>query len=315
MFFCCNSRPVYQVDETEIGFGSYIRICARGKTKEGTYNAVRKAFGEMHRLDTLWSRFLDKSEVAQLNRLRKMRVSEETRNLIDKGKAIGEETAGAFDITVEPLMRLWGFYDRDYRVPESAEVKAMLKRVDYRQVVVSGDSIILGENVNVDFGGIAVGCAVDRAVAILESAGLSEGLVDAGGDIRVFGNKVWRIGVQNPRGGGIVRVLKLKNQAVSTSGDYENFFEVGDQRYCHIIDPKTGYPVSRWVAVTVLAPNAWEADAFSTALFSLGDAGREFVGKKQANIQDRGEAAKWGALFFEVQSESVVTKKAGRVDE
>jgi thiamine biosynthesis lipoprotein len=315
MFFCCCSRPVYQVDETEIGFGSYIRIYARGKTKEETYNAVRKAFGEMHRLDTLWSSFLDKSEVVQLNRLRKMRVSEETRNLIDKGKAMGEETAGAFDITVEPLMRLWGFYDRDYRVPESTEVKAMLKRVDYRRVVVSGDSVILGENVNVDLGGIAVGYAVDRAVAIMESAGLSEGLVDAGGDIRVFGNKVWRIGVQNPRGEGIVRVLKLKNQAVSTSGDYENFFEVGDQRYCHIIDPKTGYPVSRWVAVTVLAPNAWEADAYSTVLFSLGDVGREFVSKKQANIQDRGEAAKWGALFFEVQGESVVTKKAGRVDE
>ncbi len=93
------------------------------------------------------------------------------------------------------------------------------------------------------------------------------------------------------------------------------FFEVGDQRYCHIIDPKTGYPASRWVAVTVLAPNAWEADAYSTALFSLGDAGREFVSKKQANIQDWSGAAKWGALFFEMQGDSVVTKKAGRVDE
>lgn len=315
IFFSGCSRPGYVVDETEMGFGSYIRICARGKTKEETDKAVHRAFAEMHRLDTLWSIFFDKSEVAQLNRLRKMRVSKETRDLIVKGIAMGEETNGAFDITVEPLMRLWGFYDGSYRVPESTDIVETKKHVDHRQIVVDGDSIILGEGVNLDLGGIAVGYAVDRAVAIMESLGLSEGLVDAGGDIRVFGEKVWRIGVQNPRGEGVVRVLKLKNQAVSTSGDYENFFEVNNKRYCHIVNPKTGYPATRWIAVAVVAPSALEADVYSTTLFACGDDGAEIFRKKQVYSPGKMESTGYAALFFEMQGDSVVVKKVGRINE
>ncbi len=315
IFFSGCSRPGYVVDETEMGFGSYIRIYARGKTKEETDKAVRRAFAEMHRLDTLWSIFFDESEVVQLNRLRKMRVSKETRDLIVKGIAMGEETNGIFDITVEPLMRLWGFYDGSYLVPESSAVKETKKRVDYRRVVIDGDSIVLGKGVNLDLGGIAVGFAVDRAVAIMESVGLVEGLVDAGGDIRVFGQRVWRIGVQNPRGEGVVRVLKLKNQAVSTSGDYENFFEVNNKHYCHIFNPKTGYPATRWIAVTVVAPSALEADAYSTTLFACGDDGAEFFQEKQVSSPGEMESTGYAALFFEMQGDSVVVKKVGRVNE
>lgn len=315
IFFSGCSRPGYVVDETEMGLGSYIRIYARGKTKEKTEKAVRRAFAEMHRLDTLWSIFLDKSEVVQLNRWRKMQVSKETRDLIVKGIALTEETKGAFDITVEPLMRLWGFYDGNYRVPESSDVVETIRRVDYRQVVVCGDSIALGKGVNLDLGGIAVGYAVDRAVAIMESLGLREGLVDAGGDIRVFGERVWRIGVQNPRGEGVVKVLKLKNQAVSTSGDYENFFEVNNRRYCHIFDPRTGYPATRWVAVTVLAPSGLEADVYATALFALGDDGVEILQKRLVNAERKTESTIYGALFFEMQGDSVIVNKIGRVDE
>ncbi|NPV14534.1 FAD:protein FMN transferase [candidate division WOR-3 bacterium] len=315
IFFSGCSQPGYVVDETEMGFGSYIRICARGKTKEETDKAVHRAFAEMQRLDTLWSIFFDKSEVAQLNRLRKMLVSKETRDLIVKGIAMGEETNGAFDITVEPLMRLWGFYDGNYRVPESTDIVETKKHVDYRQIVVDGDSVILGEGVNLDLGGIAVGYAVDRAVAIMESLGLIEGLVDAGGDIRVFGEKVWRIGVQNPRGEGVVRVLKLKNQAVSTSGDYENFFEVNNKRYCHIVNPKTGYPATRWVAVAVVAPSALEADVYSTTLFACGDDGAKIFRKKQVYLPGEMEYTGYAALLFEMQGDSVVVKKVGRINE
>lgn len=300
----CSNR-VFEVDQTETGFGSYVRIYARGKEANEVRNTVRKAFVELHRLDTLWSKFLEKSEVVRLNRARAMPVSAETRDLIVKAITIGEVTGGALDITVEPLVRLWGFYDRTYRLPESSEVKESLRRVDYHQVMVSGDTITLGDSVNLDLGGVAVGYAVDRAVEVLFSGGVSEGLVDAGGDIRVFGERVWRIGVQNPRGEGVFRVLKLKNRAVSTSGDYENFFEVGGRRYCHIIDPKTGYPVSHWVAVTVTAPSALKADAYATALFVLGGNGVEM-------LQALGGV---GAIFFEVRDDSVVVKEVGLIDE
>lgn len=300
----CSNR-IHEVDQTEIGFGSYFRICGRGKKADEVRKTVRRAFAEMHRLDTLWSNFVEKSEVVRLNRARTIPVSAETRNLIEKAIALGAATGGAFDITVEPLVRLWGFYDHSYRLPESPELKNLLRRVDYHQVAVRGDTVVLGDGVNLDLGGVAVGYAVDRIVEILLSGGLSEGLVDAGGDIRVFGDRVWRIGIQHPRREGVIRVLKLKNRAVSTSGDYENFFEVGGRRYCHIIDPKTGYPVSHWVAVTVIAPSALEADAYATALFVLGDNGVELL-QALPGV---------GALFFEVRDNSVVGKEVGLVDE
>ncbi|MGQ9677955.1 MAG: FAD:protein FMN transferase [bacterium] len=300
----CSNR-IHEVDQTEIGFGSYFRICGRGKKADEVRKTVHQAFAEMHRLDTLWSNFVEKSEVVRLNRVRKMIVSADTRELIEKAVALCAATGGALDITVEPLVRLWGFYDHSYRVPESSELKNLLRRVDYHQVAVRGDTVVLGDGVTLDLGGVAVGYAVDRIVEILLSGGLSEGLVDAGGDIRVFGDRVWRIGVQHPRREGVIRVLKLKNRAVSTSGDYEQFFEVDGRRYCHIINPKTGYPGSHWVAVTVLAPTALEADGYATALFVLEKKGIEVL---QAQPQA-------GALFFEAQDDSVIVKEVGLFNE
>ncbi len=108
-----------------------------------------------------------------------------------------------FDITVEPLVRAWGFYDDSCRVPDSAAVAQLRQRVDYRQVMVREDTVVLGDSVRIDLGGIAVGFAVDRAVAILRSGGVKEGLIDAGGDIRVFGDRVWRVGIKHPREQGL----------------------------------------------------------------------------------------------------------------
>lgn len=298
----CGRRS--EVEEIQMGLGSYIRIRAVGADRERIARAVKEAFSEMHRLDTLWSSFLPGSEVARLNRERRLRVSSETRELILKAVQVAESTGGAFDITIEPLERLWGFYDGAYRVPDSSEVRRARERVDYRKVRVSGDTVILGAGVNLDLGGIAVGYAVDRAVELLKAGGAREGLVDAGGDIRVFGERVWRIGVQNPRGQGVVRVLRLKDRAVATSGDYEKFFEQGGRRYCHIIHPKTGYPADHWAAVTVVAPSAVEADAYSTAMFVLGAGAVEWI-KKKAGL---------GAVFFEATGDSVQEKAVGRFE-
>jgi thiamine biosynthesis lipoprotein len=244
---------------------------------------VSSAFVEVHRLDSLWSSFLPGSEVARLNRQRAARVSHETAELIRAALRVGHETGGAFDITVRPVLDAWGFYTGDYRLPDCAELSALLRRVDFRKVRVAGDSVWLGDSVELDLGGIAVGCAVDRVVTMLESSGVGRALVDAGGDIRVFGDRDWRIGVRDPRGPGVVRVLLVRDRAVATSGDYENCFELGGRRYHHIIDVRTGFPATGAAGATVLAPSALEADAFSTAVFALGsDSGCAFLSARES---------------------------------
>ncbi len=294
-------QGLYELDQTEMGFGSYIRIRAGGRDSAAVNQAVRQAFAELHRLDTLWSSFLEKSEVARLNRAGRMVVTAETKDLLVRAQEIAVKTDGAFDITVAPLLRLWGFYDGNYRVPERAAVESLLAVVDYQKVQVKGDTVILGKGVNIDLGGVAVGWAVDRAVAILKEMGMVAGLVDAGGDIRVFGKRCWRIGVQHPRSEGVMRILELQEEAVATSGDYERFFVANGRRFCHIINPQTGYPADGVVAVTVVAPTALEADAYSTAVFVMGEKGREWL-ERQGLV---------GVLFF-VQGDSLVMQETGR---
>lgn len=301
VFFSCEPRLI-EVEKTGMVFGSYVRIKVIGETKEGLNKAVDRALVEMFRLDSLWSLFADKSEVARLNRERKGSVSEQTRDLLNKALEFGEKTDGIFDITVEPLLRVWGFYDGNYQVPESALIGNMLARVDYRKVLVKGDAVVLDKGVNIDLGGIAVGYAIDRAMNLLQESGVKQGLIDAGGDIRVFGNRDWRVGIQHPRREGVIKVLKLRERAVSTSGDYEQFFEREGKRFCHIIDPRTGYPAQRCAAVTVLAPTALAADVYATALFVLGaDEGREWL-KNQPGV---------AAYFFVAAGDTINIIKAG----
>ncbi|MEO0019049.1 MAG: FAD:protein FMN transferase [candidate division WOR-3 bacterium] len=300
-FISCKPRLI-EVEKSGMVFGSYVRIKVIGESKEGLDKAVDKALQEMGRLDSLWSLFSDKSEVVRLNRNKKGFVSEETRDLLKRAHDFGERTGGVFDITVEPLLRVWGFYDGNYQVPESAVIAGLLERVDCRGVVVKGESVVLGNNVNIDLGGIAVGYAVDRVVELLQASGVKQGLIDAGGDIRVFGNRDWRVGVQHPRKQGVVKVLQLRERAVSTSGDYEQFFEREGKRFCHIIDPRTGYPAQSCAAVTVIAPNALEADVYATTLFVLGvDEGREML-KSLPGVE---------AYFFEARGDSVIIIRTG----
>jgi len=276
----CAGGGLEEVDRTEFGFGSYVRVRALAPTRARAESALGAAFHELHRLDTLWSAFLPGSDVERLNGRGSVVVHPETRELIVEALGYAELTDGALDITIRPLTELWGFVGGEYRLPDSGAVRQSAGLVDWHRVRVRGDSILLGEATRLELGAVAVGAAVDCAVETLASRGAAQGLVDAGGDIRVFGDRRWRIGLQSPRGAGILRVLELRDAAVSTSGDYQKCFEVGGRRYHHILDPVTGYPAEGCASVTVTAPTALAADALSTALFVLGpDRGRALIAR------------------------------------
>ena len=296
MVLSCGKR-MREVKRSGQAFGSYVLIRAQGEGVGRLNLAVDSVMNMFARFNRLWSVYSESSEVSLLNRQGRAQVSAETRDLILLGVEFGKRTQGVFDITVGPLMRLWGFRRGDYRLPDREEVERVKRAVGYQRVKVQGDSVFLEPGMELDLGGIAVGYALDRAVLVLKALGATAGLIDAGGDIVVFGEREWRIGIQSPRGESVVGVLVLKNQAVSTSGDYRRFFESGGRRFSHIIDPRTGFPAERCAAVTVVARTGIEADVFSTSLFVTGpDAGQEFL---QADSGLR-------AIFYVVKGDSLV---------
>lgn len=265
----CNKPEEYE--ETRLLLGTYVRIKVYKVDKEQVKKAVDKAFKEIARIDSLTSTFDEQSEVSRLNREGKGVLSPELKEMIEVSLSISEISKGAFDITLYPLENLWGFYNGDYRIPSPSEIEESLKKIDYHNLLLEGDSLFLN-GTEIDLAGIAKGYAVDRAVEVLKREGVSTGLVDAGGDIRVFGNKRggFKIGLKHPRREGIFRVFTIKDEAIATSGDYEKFFIKDNQRFCHIIDPSSGYPANRCLSATIVCTNAITADALATALFVLG---------------------------------------------
>ena len=204
-------------------------------------------------------------------------VSPESYAVIKESVRWSVKTDGAFDITVGPLLKLWGFTMKEGRIPDEEEIAEILPSVGYGKIALGEEGITIGlkaEGMAVDLGGVAKGYIVDRAVEVLKREGIASARVDAGGDLYLLGSppmkRFWRIGIQHPRREDILAILKVKDGAVVTSGDYRNFFTIGGKRYCHIIDPRSGYPPEGVLSVTVLAERTADADALATAIFVLG---------------------------------------------
>lgn len=250
---------------------------------------VSKAFDE---IEAAASVFRDDSKLSRLNRDGSLSLTPvapgafDLAALLRQAFAVSEDTDGAFDPTVNPLMRLWGFRGGEVREtpPDDAEIAAALERVGWRHVALvntfaGGLSVFLGRSgMELDLGGIAKGAAVDLAFERLRAAGYRDFMVNLGGNIRVSGQPEpgrdeWRVAVRDPANPDrtIGEPITLHDgEAVATSGSYERFVEIGGVRYSHIIDPRTGRPAARSGSVSVVAPTAAEADAYSTAYFVLG---------------------------------------------
>ncbi len=186
-----------------------------------------------------------------------------------------ELSAGAFDITVEPLVRLWGFYSGALAVPPRRAIDSCLEFVGFRRLVVENGRVTRADpRTTIDLGGIAKGYALKEAAALLRRMGVRSALIDAGGDIYCIGGRAerdWKVGIRHPRGDGIIGAVAARDRAVVTSGDYERFFFGPDSaRYCHIIDPRTGWPARGRSSTTVVGEDPVLAQALAKALFVLG---------------------------------------------
>jgi thiamine biosynthesis lipoprotein len=196
-------------------------------------------------------------------------MSWDMRNLLDISFAVAEETDSLFDPSIGALVRTWGFPDTPH-LPDSQSVDSALAESRLENLALLEDSLILGTGMKLDFGAVAKGYTCDRIFHLAMDRGATAALVEIGGEIRCGGtpesDRVWRLAVRDPRGQGIMEMLRMKSGALATSGDYESYFMSGGLRYCHILDPRTGYPERGIASVTVASDSAAICDALATAI-------------------------------------------------
>lgn len=257
--------------ETRVLMGTFVEVISSDKA------APKIAFDEIKRIEHLLSKYDPKSEISILNSTGAVKASPETLYVMKKSAEFWKLSDGKLDPTVGPLLDLWGFTDKNFRIPAPEEINRALEAVGMDKVVIdeANSTIELKQpGMRVDLGAIAKGYAVDCAVQKLRSAGIKNCLVNAGGEIYGMGTKSgnpWKVAIKNPYERG-QKFIDIENKAVATSGNYEQFFIKNDKRYCHIFDPKTGSPIETNIfSVTVVAPDCLTADALATATFVLGN--------------------------------------------
>lgn len=276
---------------TQPHMGTRFRIVLYAADEETAKKAADSAFQRVAQLDDIMSDYKDTSELMRLCRQaggEPVKVSPELLLILTRSQELAQRTGGAFDVTVGPLTRLWRRARRQRELPDLKRLAEALELVGYDKVrldVKAGTVHLLKKGMLLDLGGIAKGYAADEALAVLKRHGIRGALIAASGDIAVSepppGSDGWTIGIapldSSPplisplmRGGKGGRHLLLHNAAVSTSGDAEQFVEIGGKRYSHIVDPKTGLGLVGHSSVTVVGPDGTTSDSLVTAVSVLG---------------------------------------------
>ncbi len=256
---------------------TYMSLIAYG---DGARDALAAAAREINRLERELSRTVSTSDVYQLNAGGSASVSDETAALLTAAVEYSEKTGGLFDVTIAPLVTLWGITTDSPRVPSQGEIDALLPLVGSDHIRLDGDTVTLDTGCAVDLGGIAKGYASDRVAEILRQNAVTGAAVSLGGNVYVCGQKPdgtgWSVAVQDPKNtDSYALTLELTDTFAVTSGGYQRFFTGEDGTiYQHILNPRTGRPAETdLLSVTVIAQNGTMADAYSTALYVMGEQG------------------------------------------
>ncbi len=281
---CDESRGPIEISGATMGTQYHVTI-ARPSADVDIETLQGEIDAELRRINEQMSTYLPDSEISRFNSQDETKwfdVSPAFASVVTRAQEVSEETAGAFDVTVGPLVNRWNFGPdkTNIEMPSDTEVAVLKQAVDFRLIEVRDEPPALRKQrpeVQIDLSAIAKGFAVDRVAAILESRGCKSFMVEIGGEIRVRGSnaeaKAWTVGIERPVADARVvhRVVHLRDAAMATSGDYRNFMEINGRRYSHMIDPRTGYPVDhRLASVSVIADDCLSADAWATALMVHG---------------------------------------------
>ena len=290
------SEPLVRYEASHESMGTIFTVAVYGRDRAFLAEVVEQVFEEVDRLDEQMSNYKPESELSAINREaagHPVVVEPGLFHLLEICVQRSEQTDGAFDVTVGPLMKSWGFFRGRGRLPTSAEIKEVLKRVGYRHLKLDAErrTIRFDESgVEIDLGGIAKGYAVDRAADILRSNGITSALVSSGtSSIYALGSppgaQGWKITLRDPYDEHRpADVIHLQNYSLSTSGNYERFFEIDGKSYCHIMNPHTGWPVQGVLSAAVLAATGTDTDGRSAGCFVMGVDGTRRYLATQPNV-------------------------------
>jgi len=280
-----------QYQTKEFFMDTIISIQATGENAD---KAVEGALQKMRQIADKSDRYKAESIVSKINRqagVKPVKVDQDILAMIKTAKEYSRLTEGRFDITVTPIIELWGFGTDEKKVPTSQAIENKLKLVSYKDIIINeeGKTIMLAKSgMKIDLGAVAKGYIVDKAANFLKNKGIKSVLINAGGNIKTIGTKYngekWRLGIRNPRddeedpNDNYFKVIEVKGTNVVTSGDYERYFMEAGKRYHHILNANTGYPARGLASVTVIADSSLKGDLLSTSLFLLGfDKAKQYI--------------------------------------
>ena len=272
--------PEVVLKRAQMHMGTVVSVTAVAPNEEVAQNAATAAFREVRRLDVLLSTWIDTSELSHINAAAgqySIPVTDDTMEILERSVEIAKLTNGGFNIAIGPAVETWGVTERQH-IPSQEELDQIRPLIDLSQVHLnkeSGTVYLAREGMRIDVGGIGKGYAADRAVEAMRKAGATAGVVALSGDMKTFGRlpggTLFPFGIRHPRKpDGILAFIDLQDEAISTAGDYERFFERDGIRYHHILDPLTLKPAGECQSVTVVAREGVVADGLDTGIFVLG---------------------------------------------
>ena len=291
----CDAKRAYLIQGRTMGTDYHITVVADSDTG---ISALKAQIGvRLNEINHVFSTYQKDSEISRFNALKqageKFQVSDDFIQVMKVGRKIHQLSEGAWDGTVNPLVDLWGFgpTQRETKIPAENAIAALLKNIGFDRIQIVEPNYILknSSGVSLDLNSIAKGFAVDQVSRLIAAGGFENHLVEIGGEVYAAGlrndGKKWRVGINRPQKDAsakeVYKVVSLSNRGFATSGDYRNFFEINGVRYSHVIDPRTGHPVSNGVvSVSITADNCTLADGLATAIMVMGvEKGIELVNR------------------------------------
>lgn len=292
-----------------------ITVVTNSETESNKY--IDLAVAEITRIEKLISSWDANSETSAINKsagIKPVKISPELFALIERALQISKLTDGAFDISYASMDKIWKFDGSMTQMPSEEKIKASVAKVGFQNIVLNKNAstvFLKKEGMKIGFGAIGKGYAADKTKALLIKEGVSAGIINASGDMNTWGKQpngdYWKVAITNPMNKNkAFALLPIKEGAVVTSGDYERFVNFNGKRYAHIIDPRTGYPATGIISVTVFAPKAELADALATSIFVMGiDAGIDRINQlpkiECIIIDDKGDIKKSENIKIEKQ--------------
>lgn len=285
---CKQETSSTSISDTQFKFNTVMTITLYGYNDKEVFKEI---WAEFDKMEQTYSANLKDSDVSKFNdaqTLDPVQVSPDIVKMVSSAQVYSDATHGMFDLTIEPVVKLWGISTESPRVPSQAELDAALKHVNYKQVIpeIKNSTLTkLDPSSRIDLGAIAKGYAADQIVTFLKHKGIDRAVLNLGGNIFVLGSKTpdtpWNVGIQDPfkSSGELMGILKTTNRSIVTSGSYERFFEQDGKTYHHILSPTNGYPIdNELVSVSIVSDLSVDGDILSTSAYSLGlNEGRKLI--------------------------------------